>query len=47
MEADAWVAVIAALLAEPERRIALALGARKRLLALRRTRPSLPVRPAG
>ena len=30
-----------------DRRIALALGARKRLLALRRARPSLPVRPPG
>ena len=47
MEADAWAAVIAALLAEPDRRIALALGARKRLLALRRARSGLPGRPAG
>ncbi len=47
MEADAWVAVIAALLSEPDRRIALALGARKRLLALRRDPPVFPVRPAG
>ena len=47
MEVDAWVAVIAALLAEPDRRIALALGARKRLLALRRARPTLLARPAG